>query len=48
MCSPVAEVQSIIQKRGLEGKFPLFTAIHKAVMKEIKPEEVFNCIGIGF
>ncbi|CAJ1453511.1 unnamed protein product [Effrenium voratum] len=46
--STCIDVQSIIQKRGLEGKFPLFTAIHKAVMKEIKPEEVFNCIGIGF
>ena len=41
------KVQSIIEKRGVQKKFPLFTAIYKAVTKEITPEEVFKCIGIG-
>ena len=45
--STCLDVQSIIEKRGLQKKFPLFTAIYRAVTKEITPEEVFKCIGIG-
>lgn len=45
--STCLDVQSIIEKRGVQKKFPLFTAIYKAVTKEITPEEVFKCIGIG-
>ena len=41
-----AEVWAMIEKRGLEKKFPLFTAIHRAVTKEITPEGVFKCIGL--
>ena len=36
----------MIEKRGLEKKFPLFTAIQRAVTKEITPEGVFKCIGL--
>eukprot|EP00435_Cladocopium_sp_Y103_P050596 s344_g15.t1 len=37
--STCLDVQSIIEKRGVQKKFPLFTAIYKAVTKEITPEE---------
>jgi len=44
--STCADVFAMIEKRGLEKKFPLFTAIQRAVTKEITPEGVFKCIGL--
>eukprot|EP00928_Gymnodinium_smaydae_P053739 TRINITY_DN37665_c0_g1_i1.p1 TRINITY_DN37665_c0_g1~~TRINITY_DN37665_c0_g1_i1.p1 ORF type:complete len:1008 (-),score=145.47 TRINITY_DN37665_c0_g1_i1:51-3074(-) len=43
--STCADVQAIINQRGLQKKFPLFTAIHAAVTKAMPPEDVFSCNG---
>jgi len=44
--STCIDVWHMIEKRGIQEKFPLFTAIHRAVTKEITPEGVFKCIGL--
>lgn len=38
------EVNFMLKNKGLEEKFPLFTAIHRISIGELKPEELIDCI----
>jgi len=38
------EVNYMLKNKGLEEKFPLFTAIHKICTNQIKPQELVECI----
>lgn len=39
-----AEVNFMLKNKGLEEKFPLFTAIHKIAIGELKPHDLIDCI----
>ena len=38
------EVNFMLKNKGLEEKFPLFTAIHKISVGQLKPQELIDCI----
>jgi len=38
------EVNTMLKLRGLEKKYPLFTAVHKICIQEIKPAALIDCI----
>lgn len=39
-----AEVNVMLKAKGMEDKFPLFTAIHRICVGEIKPAQMIDCI----
>nr|XP_016938655.1 glycerol-3-phosphate dehydrogenase [NAD(+)], cytoplasmic isoform X1 [Drosophila suzukii] len=38
------EVNYMLKNKGLEDKFPLFTAIHKICTNQLKPNDLIDCI----
>ncbi|GJQ85830.1 Gpdh [Trypoxylus dichotomus] len=38
------EVNYMLKTKRMEDKFPLFTAIHRICIGDVKPEELINCI----
>ncbi|KAH8391414.1 hypothetical protein KR200_011715 [Drosophila serrata] len=38
------EVNYMLKNKGLEDKFPLFTAIHKICTNQLKPKDLIDCI----
>ncbi|KAK9737364.1 NAD-dependent glycerol-3-phosphate dehydrogenase N-terminus [Popillia japonica] len=38
------EVNYMLKTKGMEDRFPLFTAIHRICIGEVKAEEMINCI----
>jgi len=39
-----AEVNFMLKNKGLEDKFPLFTAVHRIFIDEMKPEELIDML----
>lgn len=39
-----AEVNTMLKQKNLEDRFPLFTAIHKVCIGELKPEDFMECL----
>ena len=39
-----AEVNHLLKSKGLENKFPLFTAVHSIFINEMKPEEFIDVL----
>jgi len=38
------EVNTMLKLRGLENKYPLFTAVHKICIQDITPAALIDCI----
>jgi len=39
-----AEVNVMLKNRGVEDKFPLFTAVHRIAINELKPHQLIDAI----
>ena len=39
-----AEVNHMLKAKGLENKFPLFTAVHSIFTNQMKPEELIDML----
>nr|CAD7205128.1 unnamed protein product [Timema douglasi] len=38
------EVNHMLKNKSMDDKFPLFTAIHRICVGELKPDQLINCI----
>jgi glycerol-3-phosphate dehydrogenase (NAD+) len=38
------EVNYMLKSKGMESRFPFFTAIHRICVGELKPKDLINCI----
>jgi len=39
-----AEVNYVLKKRNMEAQFPLFTAIHRICVQELRPDQFIECL----
>jgi len=39
-----AEVNHVLKQKNLEAKFPIFTAVHRICVQELRPEQFIDCL----